>query len=303
MNLRDPRVPWLVGTALLVVALLGLSWAFMISPKLDERDGLDEQTEAIKIQNDILEQRVAQLKADFANIEVYEAEIANLRIHIPSNDEITAYHQLASDQLGEAGLGLERISYSAPAGLDTVPLPKSRNPSSVEPSPTPEATDDAAESSETEGQEETSVAPAEVPTELELPEGLVLIPVELTFAGPYQSAVAFIEAQQTNARIMSIATIDFTLVTDDVEDPNPGELPLILGDVEVFVTGYLWALAPLQSELPEAGEEVEDPIAGPLPAPETPRNPFFPIEGGQVGDSSGLPPRASSGAQNSSGAE
>jgi Tfp pilus assembly protein PilO len=263
---------WYMGTVLAVVVILGGSWIGYSSGQFAEATRLQEETDQAAHQNALLQARVQALQADYAKLDDYKAEIADLRVGIPSEIQLSELvrdiHKLAE----RFDVLVENIQPVAPSVI--VPTPP----------PAAEPVEDAGENAASTEGGESSPTPAPTSTGTQedqeaVIEGFAGVPIMFTAIGDALDVAGWIEAVQTDLDRLFLVT---TIREERLDESGPsGALPEILeGYVRVDLSGYVFVLAdPL-------AEEDEETAEGTLPRP-TDRNPFLPIEGEKAPSGSG----------------
>lgn len=74
---------WVIGTAVVAVAVLVLGWFVGVDPQLAAMRATDEQRRGVEVQNEATEAVVARLADDFDDLDALEAERDALRQSIP----------------------------------------------------------------------------------------------------------------------------------------------------------------------------------------------------------------------------
>lgn len=244
MNTATSRI-WTLATVLVMILVVALGWFLGISPKLADAARFDTERRSVEAQNDVARATIAQLEADFENIDELREQIEQLRTEFPTDAAYdTAVEELLTTLLS-AGLTLQNVAINEPAPTTAATLAEGETP------PEPEIDGDGV-----------------------LPSGSLLrISVSVTVNGPFASALAFIEALQTSPRFSIVARGDFS--GGAVEGGGATTFDLILyavsGDELPAVDQSEpepepeETAAPAPSGSPEPG--VVDPSATPTPEP------------------------------------
>jgi Tfp pilus assembly protein PilO len=265
---------WIVGTVVLVLALLGGTWFLLAAPRFEAAAATLLEAENSRAQNDLLQSQNARLKADFENLEAYRAEVAALQLQIPATADLPGYARTVADLAASNGVTLLEVSPGA-ALVVTVPTP----PVAAAPAPAPaeegaDGDDGLSTDSETgtladadlgSGQPAAPVGP--VP-----PDGLVAVPFTFKVLGTYDATNAFLAAMQTGTeRLFLVTTVDE--VSQQEAEATASKPAIADGDVELTVSGYTYVLPDAVPTTP--ADEAEEPA--PTPLPNTDRNPFAPL--------------------------
>lgn len=267
---------WIGATAFASVALAAGAWFLAISPQLAEAAELREQTESVDNQNDILELAIAKLAAEFEHLDEYRTELADLRLQIPTEAELSAYLRELDAIAAAHAVVVTNVAPAMPQAFV----------SAVVPAPAPAPTETAEEGTEEEAtaeeptDEATPTAPA-VPAGPVAPPGFVAIPVTMTVVGTYDNTVAFLSSLQTGTQRLFLLT-GITGTSQQPAEASGGRPELALGDQELQLTGFLYTLPDPLGVLTTA----PDPSATPAPTgepvlPVAPpgKNPLVPIAG------------------------
>ena len=222
--------PWILGTALLSFAILGLAWLLGISPQLDRAAKADDEADSIRQQNAIHERRLATLQEQSEHLEEYKAELAALQIGIPAED-------------GQADF-LREIEWAATASGVTVVgttfgLPETFFAAAALEAPAPAADDATDEPVDAEDEAEADAAPDPVAGV----NGLVVMPTQVVVLGTYDNTVAFMERLQTAMNRLYLVT-GYQVTGQKEAEASGGRPATHEGDAELLVDGFLYVLAP-----------------------------------------------------------
>ncbi len=268
---------WIGGTAFVAVVLIAMAWFLLVSPVLATAAETRDQTESTEAQNAALQKKVNELKADFANLDQYKAELATIATQItPALDLAPYIRQIDELALANEVVVLE-MTPQTPYLVTLAEAPTTgagsggavSTEAAPSPSPSPSAT---AGPGATDG---ATAAPA--PAKVEAPAGMTAVPVTITVVGPYAGTVSFLEAIQKTTRLFLVGGLSGT--TQNQQQANGGRPATELGDLELKIEGFLYVMPSLGSTPDPTGE----PTTRPMP-PATDRNPVTPIEGGALPD-------------------
>lgn len=263
---------WIGGTAFLAVLMMAAAWFLAISPKMDEAAATRAETEQTIASNDILEMKVAKLKADFEKLPEYQAELAAVRVQIPTEAMLADYLRQIDAVAVAHKVTVTTITPSTP---QTVVLATPAE--AAAPSPT-EAAEDATEGEgdEAEGDDEaegtdTTAVPASTGGEPGVPAGFTAIPVSITVVGTYADTLAFLyDLQNSTARLLLVT--GFTSTAQEEAEAAAGRPETNVGDQELVITGLTYVL-PDALAVPVEAEPV------PLQPAVSGKNPLVPIDG------------------------
>ena len=241
---------WITGTAVLAVALLVGAWFLFIAPV---REATAETTAEAVSQDDrnaIEEKRIATLKAQFADIETYRTQLAELRQEIP-----------ATPRQGEFQSQIAAIAATYSVTIVSLTVTPSTEVVVAAPAaatPTDDSTDDEA---------------AAAPAAANLFTGFYQMPITIEVVGTYQNVLSFMgDLQAVNPRTFLVTGLSATGLKDG--EASGGLPATAVGDLNLVISGQMYVLTD-----PSATVELADP-AIPLPVPAPEKNPLVPVTGG-----------------------
>lgn len=242
MNTASTRV-WTFAAVIIMIAVVALGWFLGIAPKLAEAARFDAERLAVQGQNELSRATIAQLEADFENIDELKDELALLRAQFPTQAQYDdAVEEFVTSILAQ-DLVLQNLQINEPS------------PSS------PEVLDPGASAPE-----------PEINGDGVLPAGSLLqVSVSITVQGPLSSTLLFIDALQASPRFDVMPT--FIYGADGGGGVGETTITLViyvisgedLVDVEPIEPA---PVEPEPSATPTPG--VTDPAATPTPGVETP---------------------------------
>jgi hypothetical protein len=226
---------WSFATVLIIVIVVALGWFLGVSPKLAEAARFDSERLAVQGQNEVTRALIAQLEADFENIDELRDELALLRAQFPTQAEYdSAVEEFVTAVLTQ-GLILQNLQIN-------------------EPSPT---------SASVLGPDEVAPEP-EIDGEGVLPSGsLLLVSTSVTVFGPLDATLAFIDALQRSPRFGIVPTWTF-----NAEGGAGGETTITL-HIYVVSGQDLVDVDPVESVEPStdpSSEATPEPTTEPSPA-------------------------------------
>lgn len=247
--------PWIAGTVVLSVLVLVASWFLLVSPVVAQAAETNQTAEQTEHDNVLLQQRIATLKEEFANIETYRAELASLRTAVPSDADIAGYLRQIDALALAHGVSVLTVTPQPPT-------PFAPAAAVEQPAADAAVTDDAAA-------EAAPAAPAEAPTGA--PAGMEAIPLNLTVVGTFQGARAFLADLQTGTqRLLLVESVSGSSLTDG--EAGGGRPATTIGDLELTISAFLFSLP-----APTTGVPAEAPAEQPLPTLPEGRNPLVPL--------------------------
>lgn len=246
-----------IGAAIFLVFIVFLgSWFFWISPNRDDTATLKSDTEALELKNDILAREVEKLKIDFEKLPEYRSELAQYRVAIPTEAQI-------SEALTEVATLAETHSVQilSIGGNDAEQIPGNL----VIPSPEPSAT------SSSNAVEDPAATPS--PSASATPQATTVTSSESTFdgfhqiqqnyqvIGSYDNVTAFLaDLQSTTNRYFYVAYIQINAQEQTpVSDRRPATNR---GDVQVNFAACLFVL-----DKTADADKFPDPAITPTPEP------------------------------------
>ncbi|MDR0432454.1 MAG: hypothetical protein LBH48_03970 [Bifidobacteriaceae bacterium] len=225
MTNTNQRSLWITGAGVVALVLVILAAMGFYMPETSRAAEARSSTESAREANDVLRRRLAELEADFARLDEFNAELAGLRGQFPTSLELSNFTRYLSDLAEAAGLTVQSIQVASPLPVDSLPeLP-----------PAPDGTEAAA-----------------MP---EVPEGLYMYPITLAIKGSLDSARSYIAALQAETLSTRMFLAPQMTWSQEVEIDDTGTLG------ELFnISGMTFALLPtdqIPREESESGEESE----------------------------------------------
>ena len=248
---------WVAGTVVLCLLLVVASYFLLIGPKRAEAADLDLQTESTLSSNAALEVRVAELKAQFAELPDREAELAAVRRALPQDAAIPTLVRDLDALAAAAAVTLMSIT----PGVGTVVV----DPTAVVAAP-------AAPAEGAAPADGAAAAPTDPAAAAAVPAGDVLlsVPTSLVVVGGFAEAEAFLEKLQTElARAFLVSGLTVTAETTPAAATG-GKPAVDVGDVTMTITGSVFVL-----RSPDATTAV-DPGTATAPGAATPGEPAPP---------------------------
>lgn len=227
---------WIVGTVLLCAAILLGTWFLLAKPIYDT--GTETEASAVEQdnKNDRERQKIAVLKKQFEEIDVYRAQLATLRQQVPATLEHNQLQRELAEIADEHDVVIASLSISPST---EVPLGGDSS------APQDTGTDEPAA--------EGTAAPAEsapVPGVA----GLYAVPLSVELQGEYEDVISFVaDLQTTDKRLLLV----LGLTGNSMEDTEEGAgLPARkAGDLSLVLSGQTYVLldkfGTLQYGIPE----------------------------------------------------
>jgi hypothetical protein len=219
---------WTFATVLIMIAVVALGWFLGISPRLADAARFEAERRSVEAQNDVTRAVIAQLQADFENLDELLIELEGLREEFPTAAQYDDAVEELLTRLLSAGLGLQNIQINEPA--PTTPLV-------IDP--------------------DAEVPPPEIDGEGILPAGSLLgVPVTVTVTGPLSSILEYIDALQKSPRFSIVTRGDYAVIDGDI------------GTISFSMVMYVVSGDDLVNSSPEPEPEPEpEPTDTPTPVP------------------------------------
>ncbi|RWZ50029.1 hypothetical protein ELQ90_11840 [Labedella phragmitis] len=193
---------WIIGTAIVAVAVLVLGWFVGVEPQLVAMRATDEQRRGVDAQNAATEATVARLETAFGGLDALEEDRDALRTSIP----VTSESSLLLDQLD----ALAAASGTTVTQVTTSPL-VAYTPPVVDVPPDSGAHEGDTEEAE-EGAEEQP-APAEptgppmITDPLITPENFYSMQVSVAVTGSNEDVLDFVDRLQHGERLFLVTSL------------------------------------------------------------------------------------------------
>jgi Tfp pilus assembly protein PilO len=239
---------WIGGTIFVSFVIIAVAWFLAISPTLASASDSSQQTETTRQQNEILRVNIIKLQADFAKLPDYKAQLAAIRVQIPTDAGLSAYFRELADIATADSVTITAIAPKEPLSVvSAAPVaqsaPAPATPADATPAAAPAATPAAT------GKAGAGSA------------GFAAIPVSITVVGSYDNTVKFMsDVQASPTRLFLVAGVKGT--AKDVAPKGNGLPATVLGDQELVITGFAYVLA--------------DPYAVPVPVDPAAKAPALP---------------------------
>jgi Tfp pilus assembly protein PilO len=243
---------WVISTVFLSVLLLVAAWLLAVQPVMARAAEDTVQAQQSRDQNALLELEIAKLTEQQTHLPEYQAQLAALRLQIPSGTD-------------PAGISRELPALAAAAGLTILAVQPSV-PESFVPPAAPAVNTDSATAEPVEGTDDAAAAAAS-----EVVPGFYQVPVTITSLGTYEASVAFLRGVQESAsRLYLVSAINAT--TQDAEGASAGRPATAKGDIELAMTGYVFVLADSAADAARQAANAAETV----PVPGAQANPFLP---------------------------
>jgi Tfp pilus assembly protein PilO len=208
---------WVGAAAVVSVLVMVAAW----SPALDEASVADEDRATAELRNAQLQRTITQLKADFARMPEFEAELEQLRQHVPASAQLDAYNAVVDEYAKRHDVVV--LSFEAGAAAAVLPITGADGAASASPLA-----------------------------------GLYAIPLTITTLGDHDDVSRFLDDLQLNTpRLMAVQGLVLTRQNDAPEsNGRPATSP---DDTEEVLVGHVFVLSEAAQEPGVAAPTEEAP--------------------------------------------
>jgi hypothetical protein len=248
------RLVTLVG-GIIGVALIALGWFVILSPLLDRVGELDAQRAQIEAQNEVERTLLAEMKAQYENLDELVAELEELRVSVPGDQDLRAFFDHVAAAAGDAGVVLNGVSVEGALPFVAAAV----EGGVVAPPPAEETT--------AETTEEAPVGSVIAAGDLGPPpvastaliSNLYVLPISMSITADVKQATAFLKILQgLEGRLILVDGVSMTLGTS-----LTGEITGYIFVVHDPSQGPVGALP--EPALPEEVDPAVEPTATPAP--------------------------------------
>lgn len=188
---------WIIGSVLVIMALIALGWFVGISPKLTEANQADTERQSIETVNAAHAATLAKLEVLDEQLPDLEETLAELRKALPDDAAISTLLGQLNSIAEQNGVQLTSFTAEAPAEFAAaVPQPVSSDPGGTNP---------AAETEPTAAVPAAAVAPVSAGSS-----EFITIPVNVTITGAALGVAGFIESLQFGDRLVLVTDLQIT---------------------------------------------------------------------------------------------
>ena len=252
----------MVGAVLVSLLIGALAYFLIISPTLEATSEARERAESEQARIDQLEIQLAGLKADFARIDEFRAELAEIRVGMPSEVLLNELTRQVDGHATQAEIVIADMSVSTPF---EVFAPQSATP----PPPPPAEGEGGAEGADADGTAQPAVPEPSGPS---LPDGFYAVPVQLLTVGSYEDTLDFLDRLQFgNERYLFVSGLQTSVL--EQSGAGGGRPAVEDGDLETTISFVAWVLL---NEGEVVDPEGEDVVVPELPSSDG--NPFAPLQ-------------------------
>ncbi|KGM14267.1 type 4a pilus biogenesis protein PilO [Cellulomonas bogoriensis] len=225
--------PWIAGAVVGAVLVLVLAWFVGIGPQLQRAGTALEEIESTRQQNDIQAQRLATLRQQFEDLDLYRAELAAIQEQIPLDDGVPDLLRELDDAADGAGVTVLNVTPGRPEEFFAATPPEA---APAEPEPEGAEGDEATEPEPGA----TGPAPEQAPPSGGV-QGFVAIPVQITVVGTYDDTVSFVDSVQEGLTRLFVVT-GLTVTGQEEAEASGGRPATEHGDAETIIDGFVYVL-------------------------------------------------------------
>lgn len=207
--LRSRTSRWFAATALVSLLLLAAGWFLLVSPRQAQASELRAEDASAQEENDLLELKIAELKAQSATLPEAEAELATIQRQMPGSAQMPQLVRDLNRIAEETGVNLAAVTPAEATALS--------EESSTSDSSSDGSTDTSAGSSTTASQ-------------------VAQIPLTVVVEGDYFQVVAYLQKLQTQ---LSRAILVSGITTTEADSSKSSS---DTGAISVTITGSAFVL-------------------------------------------------------------
>ena len=221
---------WIGGTVFVGLLIAIAAWFLLISPTFATASESRTQAEATRQQNQIVALRITQLKADFAKLPEYKAELTGLQSQIPVTKDLGSYFTQLNDLAAARSVVIVAVSPSLPVSfLPAVPVVVA--PVVVAPTDTTTSQTPA----------DAAAAAAAAPVDTGVPANFASIAYSIDVVGSRDNVIGFLDDVQVKGpRLFLVGGLAATTLT--AADAGGGRPAVADGDQEFVVSGFIYVL-------------------------------------------------------------
>ena len=260
------RSTWIGGTVFVALIIMVATYFLAVAPALATATDTRAEVASTQQSNDLLQLKTTKLAAEFAKLPEYKANLAAVRVQIPTNADLSGYLRQLDAIAVAHSVTLTAVGPSvAQRVVPAVPA------AAAAPAPVAAPTAEASAAPAADAAATSAAAPAANAG----PVGFAAIPFTMTVVGTYDNALAFLsDLQNATPRLFLVTALTGT--SQPKADASGGRPATAIGDLELVVTGFTYALTD-----PSAVPAATDPAAKApvLPGAVPGKNPLVPLGG------------------------
>jgi type IV pilus assembly protein PilO len=253
--LSTPTSRWTAGAAAVGLGLVAVSYVAVIGPKRGEAADLTDETAAAQQQNDSLQIRTAQLKAQFATLPQRRAELSTMIGQIPVTADVPHFVRSLDALASGAGVTLDTVTPSAAQVLGA----STATPAGAGSGTTGTGTGTAAGTTTPSGAGTAGTATGGDATPADSGSGQVIeVPVSVSVHGPYFKAVTFLKGLQSGQRAFLVSGLQVAVSGADVTLTVRGRIFVVPGAAQALAAAATTS-APAPAGAPGSAVPVPSP--------------------------------------------
>lgn len=204
---------WVMGAVFAMLMIIGGGWLFGIQPQLSSISSAHQKRANAQIQNASNQALLIKLKRDYQNIAALKEQLSSLRVAVPSSAEISTFvtelNALAS---------LYKVTVKSISVSDAKPYAPAAPTSGTSPSATTA---------------DPRITAA----------NFILVPVQLSVAGPYAKVLDFVHQLQIGPRLFFVSTLSSNGSTDAQGTANAKRSTATTSEkVDATIGGFVYVL-------------------------------------------------------------
>jgi hypothetical protein len=261
----SPTSRWTAGAAAAGLGLVAVTYVAVIGPKRSEAADLADSATAVQQQNDALQIRIAQLKAQFATLPQRQAELSTMLGQIPVTADVPHFVRSLDALASGAGVTLDGVTpqaaqvlaaqgASAPAAAGTAGSPAASGGTG------PGGTGATGGTGAATGTGGTGAATGAAGGANQI----VAVPVTVTVHGPYFKAVTFLKRLQSGQRAFLVTGLQIAVAGSDVTLTVKGRIFAVPGAAQALAAA---AASPAAAAPGSASAPGATTPAAPAPLP------------------------------------
>ncbi|MGZ4604455.1 MAG: hypothetical protein ACXV0U_12780 [Kineosporiaceae bacterium] len=235
----SPTSRWTGGTVAVCLGLVAVSYVTLVGPKRGEASDLEQATATAEQQNDDLQLRTAQLKAQFATLPQRQAELGTMLGQVPVTADVPRFVRSLDGLAASTGVTLDTVTPSAAQVLDA-------NGARVGGGAATGAASGPAASAA--GGAAGGAGASDVAGEASGAAQVVAVPITVTVHGPYFKAVSFLKDLQSGQRAFLVTGLQVAVAGSDVTLTVKGRIFAVPGAAAALTA--LTAAAPTTAPQP-----------------------------------------------------
>jgi hypothetical protein len=210
---------WTAAAAAVGLGLVALTYVAVIGPKRGEAADLADETAAAQQQNDALQIRTAQLKAQFATLPQRQAELSTMLGQIPVTADVPHFVRSLDALAAGAGVTLDAVTPSAPQvlGAPTAAAPAAGGLAGA-------STGIGGAAPGAAGTRPGAGGSGQV----------VAVPITVTVEGPYFKAVTFLKSLQSGQRAFLVNGLQVAVAGGDITLTVRGRIFAVPGEAQAL---------------------------------------------------------------------